>query len=771
MRSSVLPFLIAVCLAFTACSSSGGGTPPPPPPPTLTSISVAPSTGAAGPYTAFKGDTLTFVATGHYSDGSTKALSGVTWTSSATGVATIDSTGKATAVAPSATPTTITAASGGINGTTTLTVVPKLQSIAIAATTAPTIALNTTAQFQAIGTYDDASVLNLTTLATWAAADASGTGVATISNTPGTNGLATGKNAGGATISATYTQAGTTSSPSPAPVASNNLPLTVTSATLQSIAITPASPIALGIGFQKLLTCTGTFSDSTKQDITNLVAWGSNRSDLATVSASSGVVTGTGIGSATITATPPAWANGVSQTSVVVNVDTTSVASMAIVPAAPTIAQATHIQLRALATLTDGSTLYVTTVRGINWVSQSPAVALIAGTNGYVSSVGAGTSTITVDFGTPLPGASTLLTVSNATIQSVAVTPGTASIATGTSQRFGATGTFSDGSIQDITDASAWASDKPAVASMGTVGSANQSLATAATAGTANISAGFPAASPTATGSAALTVTGANLTSITVTPANTFIPPAGIVQYTATGKFSDSSTQVLNSVTWSSDMGTVASIDSNGVATGNGGGTTNITATLGAVSGSTSLLVTSSPLSSITVSPANATIAQQTGLVLTASGTFQDGTTRDLTGSVRWTSSDGNTATVGNSGNTQGVLLSNAVATNTNVTVTASLNGVSGSTTVTVTNATLSSIAITPSTPTITLGQTQQLKATGSFSDGSMQDLTLFANWTSSNTTVAVVDASGLVTSAGKGNANITATMNGQSNHITITVQ
>jgi hypothetical protein len=166
MRTWSLFVLLAVCLAFTACSGSGGGTPPPPPPPTLNSITVAPAGGAAGPYTAFKSDTLTFVATGHYSDGSTQAVSGVTWSSSAGGVATIDTTGKATAAGFGS--TTIGATLGGVNGTATLTVVAKLVSIAVTATTKSTIALNTTAQFQAIGTYDDASTPpNLTMSATW----------------------------------------------------------------------------------------------------------------------------------------------------------------------------------------------------------------------------------------------------------------------------------------------------------------------------------------------------------------------------------------------------------------------------------------------------------------------------------------------------------------------------------------------------------------------------------------------------------------------------
>jgi uncharacterized protein YjdB len=328
-----------------------------------------------------------------------------------------------------------------------------------------------------------------------------------------------------------------------------------------------------------------------------------------------------------------------------------------------------------------------------------------------------------------------------------------------------ATGTFSDTTTQDITDVAQWTL-VPASGVASFLDPQNPSVATGSALGSATIKADWNGAP---TGSAKLNVTGATLSKITVTPDKSFIPPAGLLQYTATGTFSDNSTQTLLNVAWDSQFPSIASIDPfNGLATGNGAGTTTITAKLGSVQGQTSLLVTGSQLQSIAVTPANATIAEQTGLALTATGTFQDGTSRDITGSVHWSSSALAVATVGNSGNRQGIVLG---LTPGQTNITAALNGVTGQTNLIVTAATLMSIDITPTAPTISLGQTQQLKATGHFSDGSMQDLTLFATWTTDTATVAVVDAAGLVTAAGKGSANITATMNGQSNHILITVQ
>jgi autotransporter passenger strand-loop-strand repeat protein len=83
---------------------------------TLQSISLT----AANPSAAV-GSSITFTALGHYSDNSTQTLtSGINWSSTNVAVATIDGTGKATALAAGT--TTITASVGGITGSTGLTV-------------------------------------------------------------------------------------------------------------------------------------------------------------------------------------------------------------------------------------------------------------------------------------------------------------------------------------------------------------------------------------------------------------------------------------------------------------------------------------------------------------------------------------------------------------------------------------------------------------------------------------------------------------------------
>src|SRR5262249_38213972 len=105
-----------------------------------------------------------------------------------------------------------------------------------------------------------------------------------------------------------------------------------------------------------------------------------------------------------------------------------------------------------------------------------------------------------------------------------------------------------------------------------------------------------------------------------------------------------------------------------------------------------------------------------------------------------------------------------------NTLITATFNGMSGSTTVTVTAATLTSIAVTPANPAIAKGTTKQLAATGTFTDGTMQDLTALVSWISATGTIATVDPSGLVTGTGVGSAVIMATQGAVSGSTTVTV-
>src|SRR5207245_7607534 len=88
--------------------------------------------------------------------------------------------------------------------------------------------------------------------------------------------------------------------------------------------------------------------------------------------------------------------------------------------------------------------------------------------------------------------------------------------------------------------------------------------------------------------------------------------------------------------------------------------------------------------------------------------------------------------------------------------------------------AALASIALSPQNPSIPLGTSQAFTATGTYTDGSTQDLTSVVTWSSSDALVAIISNSlgsyGLATSSGQGTATISASSNSISNSTSITV-
>src|SRR5439155_2357122 len=145
--------------------------------------------------------------------------------------------------------------------------------------------------------------------------------------------------------------------------------------------------------------------------------------------------------------------------------------------------------------------------------------------------------------------------------------------------------------------------------------------------------------------------------------------------------------------------------------------------------------------------------------VFAATGIYSDLTTQDLTGPVTWSSSDPLVATISDAAGSLG--LGTSVAPG-HTTIAASLGGISGNTSLTVTAASLVSIEVTPASPSIALGTAQAFTATGTYSDSTTQDLTDRVTWSSSNPLVATIGNAlgllGLGTSVAAGQTTIAAT-------------
>jgi DNA-binding beta-propeller fold protein YncE len=600
-----------------------------------------------------------------------------------------------------------------------------------------TVAMGLSSQFTATGLYSDGSKQDLSSQVEWSSANAA---AARISNA----GLATTAGPGSTLITAKLGGM------------SGSTGLNVTSATLVVIDLTPTNA-SVASGLSSRFVATGVYTDNSVHDISTSVTWASSVNTVAAISntpGSNGVTSTTAPGSTMISASL-----GAVSASTTLTVTSATLASIEVTPTNPSIANGLSEALRATGIYTDHSTHDLTSL--VVWSSSITSVTSVSntpGTNGIATTVTPGSSTLTATLG-GISG-STNLTVTAATLVSLGVTPANPSIAKGLNSQFTAVGTYTDNSTQILTAQVQWTSSDPTVATVSNA-SGYDGLGVGLSPGSATITATLAGTSA----SALVTVTPATLVSIGVSPANPSIADGLTSQFIANGVYTDNSTQDLTAyVAWTSSDTSVASISnaaaSHGLATSVSPGSVSITAASGTVSGSTNLTVTPAVLVSIALIPANPSIANGTQQQLAATGTYTDTSTHDVTAAVTWNSSDTTVATISNASGSNGLATSLRQGS---VTISATLGTITGSTGLTVTAATLVSIAITPLSPSITDGTSQQFTATGTYTDNSTQNLTASVTWTSFDPTIASVSnaaaSSGLATAAGIGTTSIGAAL------------
>jgi phage tail sheath protein FI len=169
------------------------------------------------------------------------------------------------------------------------------------------------------------------------------------------------------------------------------------------------------------------------------------------------------------------------------------------------------------------------------------------------------------------------------------------------------------------------------------------------------------------------------------------------------------------------------------LAAGVGYGTATITATSGALSGSVTLGVGTPVLQSVSVVPQGVTVPTGTSpqlpplpigatLQLQATGSFSDGSTSTPAGVV-WVPGNSSILSVSPSG------LVTAGSTPGTATIQAVSGIITGSITLTVTAASISSISVSPTAVSTVVGQTVQLAAAANYSDGTSPNITAIANF------------------------------------------
>ena len=317
----------------------------------------------------------------------------------------------------------------------------------------------------------------------------------------------------------------------------------------------------------------------------------------------------------------------------------------------------------------------------------------------------------------------------------ITITPDSSHVALGASVTLHAQLTGSGGSGATFF----WSSENTSVATVSSSG-----VVTAVAIGTVHIA----ASSSGHSGVATVFVVPPGVSSVRVTPSSAAIKVGETVHLQAEPLDASGNVLTDRTVTWASSNTAVATVDNDGVVSGVTTGAITITATSEGKSGTSGIAVGAAVPASITVAPTSVSIT--TGQTSQLTATVKDANGVVISGApVQWS--------VDNSGNA--IVSSTGLVTGQNAgaaTVTATSGSVHVDVPVTITIPPANAVIVSPSTVSLLITQTQQLTAT--VTDAGGHTIPGTVTWQSSNTNVATVSSTGLVTAVFLGTATITGT-------------
>lgn len=296
-----------------------------------------------------------------------------------------------------------------------------------------TIADMTVDQYTAVGDFSGVFTRDMTAEVAW---EIENDTIASVSSINGSEGLVTALSPGQTTITASAGEI------------AGSAPVIVTNAFLTGITISPQdTEFQAGVTLQ--YSAAGTFSDGSVQAVTALAAWESSDPDIATID-SAGLATTLRTGTSTIRGT---W-QGLEATADLL-VTGATLTSIAVMPSEGAVAQGTTMEFVAEGTFSDDSILDITDI--VEWQSSDTSVGII-NVEGLATAIKPGETEIKASFvvdGAAISDTASLI-VTDEVVESINISPEDSAIAKGSSLQFSATGTFSDDSVQDLTDLVTW---------------------------------------------------------------------------------------------------------------------------------------------------------------------------------------------------------------------------------------------------------------------------------------------------------------------------
>lgn len=556
------------------------------------------------------------------------------------------------------------------------------------------------------------------TSVTWSS---NSTGIAQVSTT----GLVTGVAAGTAVITAKANDGSNKSA---------TFTVTVTKKVIKVTKISlSASTLLTKVGYTKKITATVTPTNADNREVT----WSSSAPTVASVD-QSGNITAKSVGNATITVTAKDD-SGVTATCWV-NVTDIKVTGITLNKTTLNIKTGATEQLTAKVQPTDATNSKVT------WSSNEPTVAEVDQT-GMITAKKEGSAVITV---TAQDGSGKTATcqvnVTDIKVSGITLSASTLAMQTEDVKQL---------SVTNITPANAtnkalkWESKNTWVATVDESGNVTAKNPGEATITVTAVDNGGAQAT------CKVTVTERTVPVIKVTQIQLSQTRASLIegkelQLTATVLPTDATNQ---SLTWSSSVEGVATVDPTGKVTAIKAGTTVITATAkddSGISASCTVQVTvpTVKVTGITLNKTTASVVKGKTVALTA--TVTPDTATDKT--IKWTTSNKNVATVSTVGVVTAVAAGTAIITAT----AADGSGVKATCKITVTNPVIkvTKVTLNKTTASVVKGKTLTLTATVTPTNATNKNVT----WKSSNTKIATVDGNGKVTAVTAGTVTITCT-------------
>jgi uncharacterized protein YjdB len=457
-----------------------------------------------------------------------------------------------------------------------------------------------------------------------------------------------------------------------------------------------------------------------------------------------------------------ALAIGCSEAPIVPTVDGSAASANSVVAAASTAPVATivvsvaHNPVATGQTTTATATLYdaqgtVLTDRAVQWSSSNITVVTVTG-SGTVAALLPGAADVIATSEGVTGRQRVTVSLTPVRVATVSVSVDSSSLAVGHSAQ--ATATTRDAYGNVITRPITWSSSNTGVATVSSTG-----VITAVAGGAADIIATSDGKSGWATIRIVTPVATVAAVGVTLSASSLLIGQT--TQGYATAYDGNGNVVSGRPATWASSNAAVATVSSAGIVTAVSAGSAVISATIDTKVGQATVMVSQTPVASVTVTLSAPSVS--IGQTTQANATTRDASGNTLTGRpVAWTSSNTSVATVDSTG-----LVRSVAAGTANITATS--EGKSGQATLTVNQVPVASVTVSPSSASLTVGQTTQLTATAR--DANNNVLTgRSVTWSSSNPSIASVNSSGLVTANGPGSATIVASSEGKAGSAAVAV-